>query len=250
MDFLKEQSDLPLLPYELADEKYRSRSETLPPHVHNGHRHIKDTFDPLSRTADINRRRQLYSIIIASFISCLVTVFVIAGLWTILHKRAILIITARTPFKYDQFYSIDSPQATGCGSTVDEAIALDCRFDELSDLWLPQKCSRKYEDEYLRTNNGGPFLYWLDPEGTYVVTNRSQYAGGATYYSTTRDHLRHCEYNLYRFADSLMTGEPVGHAEGFGPHIHHCAEILGKFANHAPNIDNIDVDTVSTFGFC
>ncbi|MCJ1301988.1 hypothetical protein MMC08_004789 [Hypocenomyce scalaris] len=250
MNSLEEQADLPLLPHELADEKHRSQSETPPPQIHNRHRHIIDTFDPLSETAAVRRRRKIYTIIITSFISCLATVFVIAGLWTFLHKRAILTITASTPFKYDQFYSVDSPQATGCGSTVEEAIALDCRFDELSDLWLPRKCSRKYEEEYLRTNDGGPFVYWLDPEGKHVITDRSQYAGGATYYSTTRDHLRHCEYNLYRFADSLMTGELVGHSEGFGPHMHHCAQILGKFANLAPDIDNIDVDTVSTFGYC
>jgi len=250
MNSLEEQADLPLLPHELLGEKYRSQSETPPPQMSNRRRYIKDTSGPLSETAVVRRRRKFFTIITTSFISCLATVFVIIGLWTFVHERAILTITASTPFKYDQFYSVDSPRATGCGNTVEEAIALDCRFDELSDLWLPQKCSRKYEEEYSRTNNGGPFLYWVDPGGKQVVTDRSQYAGGATYYSTTRDHLRHCEYNLYRFADSLMTGELVGHSEAFGPHMHHCAEILGKFANLAPNIDNIDVDTVSTFGYC
>jgi hypothetical protein len=228
MNSLEEQADLPLLTHDLADERLHSRSETPSPQIHN--RYNRDAFDPLSETAAARRRRTFNTTIITSFISCLATISVIAILWAFLHERAIVTITASTPFKYDEFYSVDSPRLTGCGSTVEEAIALGCLFDELSDLWLPRKCSRKYADEYSRTNNSGPFLYWADPEGKHVITNRSQYAGGATYYSMTRDILCHCEHNMYRFADSLMTGELVGHSDTFAPHMHHCAEILGRFA--------------------
>jgi hypothetical protein len=210
----------------------------------------EDGFAPLSKIAAVSQRRQLYTVITTSAISCFTTTFVITCLWALLHKQAIFTNPPSTPFIFDKFYSINSSRMTGCGNTINEAIALNCSFDELSDLWLPQKCSRKYADEYSRTNNGGPFLYWVDPKGSQIVTDRSQYAGGAVYYSTTRDHLRHCEYNLYRFADSLMTGELVGHSGPFGPHMHHCAQILGKFANLAPAIDNIDVDTKSEFGYC
>jgi len=240
----KEEADLPLLPSDHLHEKDLSQSEASAQQRYYQH---QDTCDTLRHSVDkaaIRRRRQFCTIIATSLISCLTTLVIVAGLWTSMQEKA------STPFIYDEVFRINSPSATGCGSTVSEAIALDCRFDELADLWLPRKCSQKYEEEYLRTNNGGPFLYWLDPEGKHVVTNRSQYAGGATYYSTTRDHLRHCEYNLYRFADSLTTGELVGHHNEFGPHMHHCAEILGRFANQATNIDNIDVDTVSTFGYC
>ena len=240
----KEEADFPLLPSDHLDEKDLFQSEGSGSEKYYQYQDTRDTLQSSLDTAAIRRWRQSYTIITTSLLSCLTTLFIIGGLWTSTHKQP------SAPFIYDQFFSINSPRATGCGSTVSEAIALDCRFDELADLWLPRRCTQKYEEEYLRTNNGGPFLYWLDPEGKHVVANRSQYAGVATYYSTIRDHLRHCEYNLYRFADSLTTGELVGHDSEFGPHMHHCAEILGRFANLAANIDNIDVDTVSTFGYC
>lgn len=204
---------------------------------------------PCKRAA-MQRNREIRIALIVSTLSSLSTALFLVILWFFCWQGASKIHVTSGSFKYDQFYSVDSPHAIGCGTSVQEAIALDCQFDELSDLWLPRRCSRKYEHEYLQSNNGGPFIYWTAPDGETVVTNRSEYAGGSTYYSTTRDHLRHCEYNLYRFADSLVTGELVGHSEGFGPHLHHCATILGRYANLAPDIDQIDVDTVSTFGYC
>ncbi|THY37880.1 hypothetical protein D6C98_10573 [Aureobasidium pullulans] len=247
IDSSDKEVDLPLLPYELTDDKHRYESDALFPKTY---KHVENALDTSLAAITVHRRRQLYMILATSCITCLTTISVIAATWMLSSGQASWTTSSRMPFVYDQVFSIDSPQARGCGSTIEEAIALGCRFDELSDLWLPQACSRKYEEEYLRSNNGGPFVYWSDPHGKHMITNRSQYAGVATYFSTTRDHLRHCEYNLYRFADSLTTGDPVGHAEGFGPHMRHCANVLGKFANLAPDIDNIDVDTESTFGFC
>jgi hypothetical protein len=247
MNSTHEEVDLPLLPYELTNDKHHYESERL---FSDTHKHIDNALDKAATAITIQRRRTLYTILLTNCITCLTTISVIAATWILLSERARWTISSRATFVYDEVYSINSLQARGCGSTVEEATALGCQFDELSDLWLPKACSRKYEEEYLRSNNGRAFVYWSDPNGDHVITNRSQYAGVATYFSTTRDHLRHCEYNLYRFADSLTTGDSVGHAEGFGPHMHHCANVLGKFANLAPDIDNIDVDTESTFGFC
>ncbi|KEQ90515.1 hypothetical protein AUEXF2481DRAFT_33946 [Aureobasidium subglaciale EXF-2481] len=247
MDSPHEEVDLPLLPYEPTDDKHHYESEIL---FSGTDKHIDNALGKSVTAITIRRRKKLYTILLTNCITCLATISVIAATWVMMSERSRWTISSSTTFVYDEVYSIDSPQARGCGSTVEEATALGCRFDELSDLWLPKACSRKYEEEYLRSNNGGAFVYWSDPSGDHVITNRSQYAGVATYFSTTRDHLRHCEYNLYRFADSLTTGDLVGHAEGFGPHMHHCANVLGKFANLAPDIDNIDVDTESTFGFC
>ncbi len=250
MDPPEEDADFPLLPQKFAEEKDHSSLQT-PQHRTQGQgRYIDDAFAERLVKSATRKRKQFSLIVTTSFFSSLATMFIITGFWTLLPQKVISTNTTNTPFKYEEFYSIASPSATGCGSTVEEALALDCTFDELSDLWLPRKCSRKYEADYLATNDGAPPVYWTAPDGQYSITNRSHYAGGAVYYSTTRDHLHHCEYNLYRFADSLMTGELIGHSEGHGPHMHHCAAILGRFANMAPNIDNIDVDTVSTFGFC
>lgn len=247
MDRVAEEYDLPLLGCESLADKSHVDADALDLESHS---HIVSQTSSSSASNSAHRHRQLYTIMVTSIVTCLATILSVASLWLLSSKPSSWTMASEPPFIYDKVYSIDSPGVKGCGTTVEEATALHCRFDELSDLWLPQHCSRKWEEEYLRSNNGGPFIYWSDPEGKHVISDRSQYAGVATYYSTTRDHLRHCEYNLYRFADSLTTGDLVGHAEGFGPHMHHCANILGKFANLAPDIDNIDVDTISTFGFC
>jgi len=183
--------------------------------------------------------------------SCLLTITIITITLAFLHQQSLFVLlTPSTPFIYDQFYNISSPRATGCGTSIVEAKASGCIFDELSDLWLPPQCSRAFEQEYLTTNHGGPPVYFVKPDGEERISDRSQYAGGPIYYSTTRDHLLHCEYNLYRFAESLKTGARVGHAGDFASHMKHCARMLGQFANMAPGIDKVDVDTISTFGFC
>ena len=224
---------VPLLPAELTDEKC-------------GRPFSEDSREP-PMPLGIPRRKHRRAVLLGSLASSLATASVLIGLgsaWIRYREQW------SGPFIYDAYFSIESSHFGGCGTTVKEAISNNCRFDELSDLWLPQSCSHKYEREYLQSNDGGPFLYWTDPSGKNQVSNRSQYAGGATYYSSTRDHLKHCEFNLYRFADSLETGERVGHRDAFSDHMHHCAMILSKYAYLAPDIDNIDVDTVSTFGFC
>ncbi|KAG9243662.1 hypothetical protein BJ878DRAFT_568254 [Calycina marina] len=243
MDEKADLSDLPLLP-DSYEEHSLSQSGSSGTEEFIPRQYTRDTFLPSPETTASRRRGQLYIITITVFISCLMTSLIIAGLLSYTHN------SISTPFIYDNFFATNAPGTVGCGSTVAEAKALGCHFDELGDMWLPERCPRTYEAEYLVSNNGGPFFYYTNIDGKELVANRSELAGLQTYYSSTRDHLRHCEYNFYRFADSLVSGERVGHENKFGPHMHHCAQILGQFANLAPNIDNIDVDTVSTFGYC
>lgn len=137
-----------------------------------------------------------------------------------------------------------------CGGSVEEARSRGCTFDPLSDLWLPPKCSRRYQDEYIDFNHGRPWRYWADPEGQHEIFNRSLYVNDVPYFSKTDDHLVHCALNLFRLADSLTTGALVGHDGPLGAHVQHCATSLLNFALAAPELDVISTPTISRIGFC
>lgn len=64
----------------------------------------------------------------------------------------------------------------------------------------------------------------------------------------------HCQYNLYRLAESLRTGSYVGHDDGqaLSEHLHHCVMNMAEFALKAPShaLDVTDVITEPGFGYC
>lgn len=240
-------SELPLLRDELLEDDCGFQTRATPqPRSHSEKYDFEKTITGSSSHYDVLRHRKCRrAIIIAVILSSLTTFTLMLAAWTLSVRMS-----RAQPFVYDEYFNRERPGTITCGNTTDEAISRGCRFDELADLWLPTKCSNAFEKEYLKTNNGGPFVYWTDTTGQHLVSNRSLYVGGNTYFSTTRDHLVHCEYNLYRFAHALKTGEPIGHDGTFSDHMHHCANMLGMFANKAPGIDNIDVTTESGFGYC
>ena len=140
----------------------------------------------------------------------------------------------------------------GCGQSVTEAIARGCTFDSLSDLWLPPKCSRKYQDEYLSFNEDRPWRYWADKEGHSEISNRSSYINGLVYYSNQEDHLVHCAFMIMRLADSMETGAPFGRDDRstVTEHLSHCSQALLFAALQGPGLDAVSTKTRSGIGHC
>ena len=219
----------PLLPDSKEEDEYQNEAEPV----------WKPTFI-------LNNESK--KVLTASVLTSVSTVVVMISLWLLWGQ--IQQSLQHKPFIYDLAFTRDGAGVVSCGESVPEAIALGCTFDELADLWLPPKCSRTYADQYAHSNDGGPFLYYADKEGRYEISNRSLYVGEEIYWSTTRDHLVHCAFNMFRFAHSLRYGSIVGHDGTFSGHVEHCATLLSQYALQAPGIDNIDVETQSGFGYC
>ena len=122
-------------------------------------------------------------------------------------------------------------------------------------MWMPQKCTQSYSDQYMVANDSGPFLYWVDRKGEQLLDDPSLHVGGGSvFWTTRRNHIVHCQYNLYRLADALRSGEYIGHDDGqsLPDHMHHCIKTMAEFALKAPahDIDLIDVITEPGFGYC
>lgn len=191
------------------------------------------------------------SIFAAAFLAFISTVAVIASLWLVWNAfQNSFELFQHKPFIYDLAFTKNQVGVVSCGDSIPEAMARGCTFDELADLWLPPKCSRAYVEQYAISYNGGSFPYYADQDGKHQIFNRSLYVGDMIYWSTTRDHLVHCQFNMFRFTHSLRSGSIVGHDGTFSGHVEHCATLLTQYALQAPGIDNIDVETQSGFGYC
>jgi len=140
-----------------------------------------------------------------------------------------------------------------CGSSVEEAASNNCTFDPLSDLWLPQECSRAYNEEYVNFKDGAPWRYWADEEGHFEIFNRSSYVDGQHYWSTEEDHLVHCAFMILRFADTLETGVGFGldGRKTLTEHMSHCTNALLRAAlTGGADLDFINTETKSGIGSC
>jgi hypothetical protein len=122
-------------------------------------------------------------------------------------------------------------------------------------MWMPQKCTQSYSNEYMAANEGGPFLYWVDRKGEQLLDDPSLHVGGGSmFWTSRRNHVVHCQYSLYRLMGVLRSGEYIGQDYGKSllDHMHHCVKTMAEFALKAPTyeIDIIDVITEPSFGYC
>ncbi|KAE9379520.1 hypothetical protein N431DRAFT_451370 [Stipitochalara longipes BDJ] len=144
-------------------------------------------------------------------------------------------------WKPEQQYHLD------CGTTLAEAKQRGCVYDQLTVTWLPERCSQVGLQEYLDADK---WRYWLDPHGTLPIHNISTYSNGSTIYTTDREHLTHCAYQLIRAADGLRKRGAVDKRARSFEHNEHCAKKLLKAALNAPGIDMINTRFQNSFGTC
>lgn len=137
-----------------------------------------------------------------------------------------------------------------CGNSLAEAQQRGCTYDQLTLRWLPETCSRVGLDEYLDASAPVGWKYWLDSEGKMPVHNISMYTNGTALYTTEREHLTHCTYQLIRAADGLRSRGAVDTRARDFAHNHHCATRLLKAAMDTPRLDEITTYVHNAFGTC
>lgn len=113
-----------------------------------------------------------------------------------------------------------------CGSSVEEAQALNCTWDLLASSWLPPACiDQELTDEF---REQGPWRFFehknrtgelFEPELPYRV------GPGMEYYSTLRWHKVHCGYQWRKMHRAMMKGMKIeGHLNSYA-HTEHCGVV-------------------------
>ncbi|KAM7189204.1 hypothetical protein V8F33_010206 [Rhypophila sp. PSN 637] len=144
----------------------------------------------------------------------------------------------------------------GCGSSIAQAKAFNCRFDILSKAWLPQECTDLGNDEYLTDswswNHTGWGIYadrWQTRELT--LEELSQYAdSGLKWYGTEREHLVHCAWGLKRVLDAFWNGKKLDFVIQQLHHTTHCVDRLYMSAIKADGLDIVLGKGNVRFGHC
>ncbi|KAK4209615.1 hypothetical protein QBC37DRAFT_377883 [Rhypophila decipiens] len=144
----------------------------------------------------------------------------------------------------------------GCGSSIAQAKAFNCRFDILSKAWLPQECTDLGNDEYLTDswswNHTGWGIYadrWQTRELT--LEELSQYAdSGLKWYGTEREHLVHCAWGLKRVLDAFWHGKKLDFVIQQLHHTTHCVDRLYMSAIKADGLDIVLGKGNVRFGHC
>lgn len=127
-----------------------------------------------------------------------------------------------------------------------------CTFDPLSDLWLPQECTRAYNEEYVNFKDSAPWRYWADEEGNFEIFNRSSNVDGQHYWSTEEEHIVHCAFMILRFADTLDTGVGFGldGRKTLTEHMSHCTKALLSAALTGNDLHFRNTEPKSGIGRC
>ncbi|KEQ90519.1 hypothetical protein AUEXF2481DRAFT_45078 [Aureobasidium subglaciale EXF-2481] len=198
--------------------------------------------------ADLPQRRRM--IILASLLSFFATTSIMLGILAVAHR-----VLLSQPLLWEYSIGSQRPGTVSCGTSTAEAVSRGCMFDELQMSWMPQKCTRSYRDQYMVANDGGPFLYWIDRTGKELLDDPSLHAGnGSIFWTSRRNHIVHCQYNLYRLADVLRSGDYIGHDDGqtLSDHMHHCVMTMAEYALKAPahQLDVTDIITEAGFAYC
>lgn len=130
----------------------------------------------------------------------------------------------------DHDYS-PSPQSkdytiSTCGSTLEEAKALNCEWDVMAAGWLPPACIDRELTEEFRAE--GPWRYFADQNGTEeLLEEELQYrlGEGNEYYASLRFHKTHCGYQWRKMHRAMQRGTKIENKLADYHHTLHCGYV-------------------------
>ncbi|KAF2789767.1 hypothetical protein K505DRAFT_252587 [Melanomma pulvis-pyrius CBS 109.77] len=128
-----------------------------------------------------------------------------------------------------------APRSCSCGGTsVNEALRRNCRFDPISSAWLPPHCrDDELIDDFNRNGDGpnGGWAYYSDWNKTAILSEeevgRLADVGGQ-FYTTFAWHIKHCSYNwrkLWRMKYKNTGVTMTARAGAYG-HLEHCEKMF------------------------
>jgi hypothetical protein len=173
-----------------------------------------------------------------------------------------------------------------CGSTLEEAKARGCQFDELTVQWLPPQCSRAGLEDFLgahgrafdyrkravsestaaavepwiKPTTHGPeqdpnehrWRYFKDENQTeeYVDGLAEAPIGQHIYWTTRGEHLAHCAWILLRSGEARALGQRVDSISEKPEHARHCILFLYEYARRDEHFDTFQTPGDVMLGTC
>lgn len=129
---------------------------------------------------------------------------------------------------HDEPTHLDSDKTVAtCGSTIDEARALNCTWDLLAAAWLPPACVDQELTEDFRSQ-GGPWRYFADRAGTEELSEGDlQYrvGEGGEYYTSLRYHKTHGSYQWRKMHRAMERGRKIEKKLPDYHHTVHCGYV-------------------------
>ena len=141
--------------------------------------------------------------------------------------------------KYDVYRPTTLPEGLNlctCGTTIPEALSLNCEYDTLAAAWLPPHCrDAELTSQFDGAGPGpeGEWSYFADKAGTKPLTTDEVAALGGTetkFWASRRWHVAHCLFYWRKFWRMRETGVVMEERFDGLEHVGHCSRlILGHF---------------------
>lgn len=183
------------------------------------------------------------------------TIFVATSfLWgfILLHQQHI----AQQKCHFSQYHDLDIPSnftsnasLITCGHSTPEARAKGCRYDILSNHWVPAICMD--EEAVAEYQSDGLWFGFGDENKTQRLTIAAMSELDYYYYTSERDHIVHCaslwckQYTAFfegrRYMDTLIASKA---------HTMHCAQFLVSMTEEGPDYWNVPIKTHVGYAGC
>ncbi|KUI72152.1 hypothetical protein VM1G_07808 [Cytospora mali] len=142
--------------------------------------------------------------------------------------------------------SEDDDTIATCGSTVEEAKALNCTWDLLAAAWLPPACIDQELNEEFR--NEGPWRYFADREGTEELPEEElpyRVGEGMEFYASLKYHKTHCSYQWRKMHRAMMRGTKIENKLADYHHTKHCGHVQMQQGDMDDLMTKITVELMS-----
>ena len=130
-----------------------------------------------------------------------------------------------------------------CGNSTEEAISRECRYNALSNRWLPRRCDVSLAREaVMEAFNHEAFQFWHDPAGKSEIADKDwrDIKIGTVVWTTERHHFAHCVYLLAQSAATLDFGVMVEENAKSWNHTKHCIQTILTAGRGLPGWNKIN----------
>ncbi|PNS14046.1 hypothetical protein CAC42_6559 [Sphaceloma murrayae] len=126
-----------------------------------------------------------------------------------------------------------------CGRTVEESVRLGCKYDILSNHWVPAPCVDQPAVELYQAD--GSWYGYADENRTQLVDIETMGTMGL-YYTNMRDHIIHCAVLWKKQFRAFYEERGVYDSLILDPkHTDHCADFLIDMTDKGPDFRQIPI---------
>lgn len=143
---------------------------------------------------------------------------------------------------------VGTSELLNCGNTTADAKRRGCKYDILSNHWVPPLCWDQYSVEEYQAD--GSWFGFADEERNQILTIEEM-SEMEFYYTNLRDHIVHCamlwKKQFRAFADERPNIDTVIADE---EHTMHCAQFLIDMSENGPDYKSIPIKVFVGYAGC